>query len=300
MQRPDFFIVGAPKSGTTALAHFLRQHPHIYMIDPRREPLYFAADLPHKRAVRNLEQYLEFFAGSTPEDKAIGEKSVFYLCSEVAAREIKAFNAAARIIIMLRNPVDMMHALHGHMLLSADEDIVDFAAALDAEEDRRQGRRLPARGDFPTGILYRRVAGYPAQVRRFLEAFGRDKVLIIIFDDFKADTGETYRRTLEFLGVDPEFQPSYETVNPSRRPRSRILNRLLVKPPRFLRTLHRASPFRSVESKVVGAVRDANIEEGARPPMDPRLRKRLQAQLAPEVAELSGLLERPLTHWTED
>ena len=73
--RPNFFIVGAPKCGTTALSHYLRQHPRIFFSLPK-EPHYFATDLPRYRMVTHEPAYLEYFRGAGPQHTAVGEGSV--------------------------------------------------------------------------------------------------------------------------------------------------------------------------------------------------------------------------------
>ena len=106
MRKPDFFIVGAPKCGTTSMHRYMSQHPDIFMAQGK-EPIYFGSDLKHDWKV-SQEQYFDLFRDADREQR-IGEKSVWYMHSETAAAEIKAFDANADIIIMLRNPVDMMH-----------------------------------------------------------------------------------------------------------------------------------------------------------------------------------------------
>ncbi|NLF38083.1 sulfotransferase, partial [bacterium] len=105
MRLPDFFIVGAPKSGTTALHAYLGRHPSIF-VPARKEPHFFGSDIVSPAFVRDRDAYLSLFAGATTEAR-VGEASIWYLYSKRAAREIKEFNPDARIIIMLRNPVDM-------------------------------------------------------------------------------------------------------------------------------------------------------------------------------------------------
>ena len=142
MRKPDFFIVGAPKCGTTAMQYYLSQHPDIFL--PEKEMDFFGNDLLFTHPRCTIEQYLAHF--DTPEAKfrrRVGEKSVFYLYSKRAAYEIRDFAGAADIIIMLRNPVDMLYSLHSHMLRTGGEEIEDFRAALEDESIRKPGARLP-------------------------------------------------------------------------------------------------------------------------------------------------------------
>ena len=137
MPKPNFFIVGAPKCGTTAMKYYLRQHPDVFMARPVEINNFIRdVDIGPKQTE---EWYLRHFeeAGAA---RIIGEKSVWHLFSSTAAADIKAFNADARVLIMLRNPVDMIYALHSEFLYGGNDDIREFAQALAAEGDRRQGR----------------------------------------------------------------------------------------------------------------------------------------------------------------
>jgi len=134
MRRPNFFIVGAPKCGTSALFAYLNQHPQVFMAH-LKELHFFGTDVRYP-ARPTLDQYLLHFAKAR-EELRVGEASTSYLFSQSAAQEIRAFNPAARIVIMLRNPVDMMYSLHSEMLYWLNEDIEDFEAALEAEEKRK-------------------------------------------------------------------------------------------------------------------------------------------------------------------
>ena len=197
---PDFFIVGAPKAGTTAMYEYLRTHPDLYLPE-RKELRFFGSDLDIRdRQQLTAEQYLAYFAPA-PADALIGTAYVWYLYSRLAAEEIALFSPDARIIAMLRNPVSMLPALHGEHLANGNEDISDFTAALDAEPERRAGRRIPPHAHLPQGLWYTDVPRYAEQLERYFAVFGRDRVRVILFDDFVADIPATFRETLDFLGV---------------------------------------------------------------------------------------------------
>ena len=138
--KPNFFIVGAPKCGTSALYEYLGAHPEIFM-SPYKEPHFFGSDL-QQRWRPTKSQYFSCFAKARDE-KRVGEASVHYLYSKCAAAEIKEFCPEARIIIMLRDPVEMLYSLHSQSIFSGNEVINDFEEALEAEADRKLGRRIP-------------------------------------------------------------------------------------------------------------------------------------------------------------
>jgi hypothetical protein len=294
IKRPNFFIVGAPKSGTTALYHYLKQHPEIFMSEVK-EPHFFGTDLVRPFSIRNEQEYLSLFSKAR-NAKRVGEASVGYLLSKRAALEIKKFCPSARIIIMLRNPVDMIYAGHSELVYGGVEDILDFEAALNAEEDRRRGLRVPVASHFPgEAFLYREAGRYSDKVKRYLDVFGRESVQIIIFDDFITETSRIYRQTCQFLGVSSQFEPRFEIINPNKIVRNRILGNFLNSP--ALRRLARGfMPFAA--RRVIGrSLLRLNTRYEPRPPMPLELRRRLQAEFAPEVEQLSRLLGRDLTYW---
>lgn len=296
MRRPDFFIVGAPKCATTAMYEYLRRHPQVYMPEVK-ELHYFGSDLVPRRTPRLCEsEYLACFAGARDELR-VGEASVRYLQSTRAAQEIRAFAPEGRIIAMLRDPVEMMHAQHSEHLFSGIDDIADFAEALAAEEERRRGERIPAAANLADSLYYRDSARFTDQLQRYFDLFGRERVHVIIFDDVRDEPARVYRETLEFLEVDPTFVPEFEVVNPAKTPRSRRLRDFVAGPPPWFRRLARATTSPRLRKRVYKALFRWNARPTAREPIDPELRSRLKAELAPEVERLSTLLGRDLTHW---
>lgn len=291
MRPPEFLIVGAPKSGTTALTRYLSVHPGIFM--PRGIELhYFGRDLiKSEKFPRDWDAYMSWFT-SASTGQVIGERSVTYLYSTTAAEEISRCNPAAKIIMMLRDPVDMIYALHSQLLFGGGEDIADFREALDAEQDRRNGRRIPRDVQIVQQLFYRGIAGYSEQVERYFDVFGREHVLVILYDDFRRSVSDVYSQTLAFLGVDASYQPEFPVVNPNKRVRSRLLRGALDALPRdrWYGQILVPAPLRWRLARF-------NRVEQAREPLPAKLRQELQAEFADETRRLSGLLGRDLTHW---
>ncbi len=302
MTKPNFFIVGAPKCGTTALYTYLKAHPDIYM-PYQKEPHHFATDLlyaPRYTPYRDRNVYLALFADATREQR-IGEASVCYLYSRCAAQAIYDFNPDARIIIMLRSPAEMMYSLYYQQVFSGEEPLPSFAEALAAENDRRQGKNVPAGLLTPVECLfYRDMARYTGQVRRYFDTFGREAVHVIIYDDFRADTAATYRLALEFLDVDPDFRADFRVVNRSKRIRSKRFRDFYLKPPAWYIVLMRMSR-RAIPASARHATSQLLLRSNTQPadhsPMDPKLRAQLQQEFIPEIEDLSELLGRDLTRW---
>lgn len=289
MRRPNFFIVGAAKCGTTSMLRYLGQHPDISM-PQRREPIFFGADLAsHRKRTDNLEEYLEIFADAGSE-KIVGEKSVWYLYSRTAAEEIKHFDSNAKILIMLRNPVEMVHSLHHQFLSTGNEDVGSFDEALALVDERASGRSLPKSAHFPEGLLYTRVPLYCEQVERYLRIFGKEQVQVVSFDEFARNTSETYARTLEFLGVEQGFAPQFVVYNKKKKP--------LLKQ---LEGVHTTLPVRLLPGAFQKSLRwrlhRLNRVEDKRAPMSASTRAHLQELFRPDIERLSALLDRDLTHW---
>ena len=295
MRKPDCFIVGAPRCGTSAMRTYLGEHPEIFMASDV-EPHFFGTDLCAPRFIRDEHQYLFLFSGAK-NAKRVGEKSPRCLHSRRAAAEIKAYQPSARIIIMLRNPVDMLYSLHTIHLNHGVEDIVDFEAALKAEKDRKQGHRLPSnvRPAESWFLYYMETARYTEQVQKYVDAFGWENIHIIIFDDIIRDMVRVYRETLRFLGVVPDFQPNLVKINPTTGCRSRALLNFLNMPPPLLRSLVRATIPLPIRDRITKGARRLN--RAPVPALDQEVKRRLQAKFLPEVERLSTLLGRDVTHW---
>jgi len=297
---PNLFIVGAPKSGTTALASYLNQHPAVFVAD--KELSFFGSDLVFRtdngsRWQISYRAYLEWFSRHG-DCRYRADRSVFYLYSSLAAAEIHDFDPSARIIILLRNPVDQMHSQHGEMLFQGDEDIGDFGQALAAETDRRCGRRVPPGCRKPFGLLYRDIARYSEQVERYLSAFGPGGVCVVLYDDLVADAVGTYRRVLDFLDVDPGHVPTFDVVNANKVIRSARARDLLRHSPPALRRLGRmVVPNQYARAALRRRLHGLNTERRPRPPVEPELRLALQREFEPDIRRLERLLGRDLTAW---
>jgi Sulfotransferase domain len=300
MTMPNFFIVGAPKCGTTALYSYLKQHPEVFLSE-MKEPHFFGSDLSFQNRM-SPEAYRELFAGAADRPR-VGEASASYLYSARAASEIHQLDPAARIIVMLRNPVDMLYSLHSEYLSNGLEELPDFQVALDAEESRKRGERLPASLTWRSVmfckefLFYREVARIAQQVARYVDVFTPKNVHVILFDDFKRDTSAVYRETLGFLGIRQDFQPNFEVVNPNKTVRSRWLRTFLSNPPRVVQHLARWLLPQRLKLHLYEGLRDMNLRRESRPPLDAALRRRLQEEFRPEVERLGSLLGRDLLGW---
>lgn len=292
---PNLFIVGAPKSGTTALYSYLSKHPEIFM-SKLKEPQFFSADIcGDQRNITRLSDYLSHFREARTE--VIGEASTCYLGSRDAARQIREFCPPARVVVMLRNPIDVMYAEHSERLFDGIEHIANFATALDSSETRswRFGR---FRGQPLVRLNYRELGKFSEQVKRFIDVFGRPNVHVIVYDDFAKNPGLAYHKVLRFLGVSPSYESAFNVIHSNRRIRSTWAQDLLSNPPHMVRGLARAFLPQGIRHPVGQYLNRLNVKVMARAALDEQLRKRLQLEYEPEMRQLSKLLDRDFSNWT--
>jgi hypothetical protein len=309
---PDFFIVGHPKSGTTALYEMLRRHPQIFMCE-EKEPWYFSRELVDRAPPRkpfalpeSLEQYRSLFAGAAPGQLA-GEASTTYLWSRTAAPLIAQERPDARIVAILREPASFLHSLHLQFVEAYIETETDFATALALESERREGRRIARHSYWPQMLQYAEHVRYVEQLGRYHAVLPAEQVLVLIYDDFRADNEATMRTVLRFLGVDEDVPIEAVQANPTVRPRSRRLHHLV----------HAVSVGRGPVSRAAKATLQALTPKGMRrealalvrqravygepDPPDEQVMVELRRRFKPEVEALSTHLGRDMVaEWGYD
>ena len=285
--RPNLFLVGAPKCGTSALHGYLAQHPDVWMSEPK-EPHFFCTDVDAPFAIRDPDAYAALFKDAGKN--IVGESSATYLYSKVAAQKIRAACPDAAIIAMLRNPLELIPSLHSQKRVNGTEPYEALTEALAAEPKRKTGE-LEAIGAFP---FYGDAARYTEQLERYLDVFPPEQLHIIVFDDFKRDAAAVYAGVLEFLGLKP-FTPNFKVVNQNKRIRSRALHNVLQNP---------ASPINRLP-KPLGrftykALDKLNSAVEVRVPLEPAVKDQLIREFTGEVESLIKLLRRSdLRDWLE-
>lgn len=308
---PNFFIVGAPKCGTTSLAQYLSEHPSIFMCEPK-EPSYFARDLIECRteaAQRETPwryeetEYLKLFDAARPSHVAVGEASTTYLYSPSAARAIRAVAPGAKIVVMLRDPVELVQALHAQKLLEGEETEHSFEAAWRLQTQRRMGHGFARPPLRPRMLLYGDVGCLGAQVQRLLTVFPRTQAKVILYDDFAADTVSVYREVLSFLDVPDDGRDDFPVHNQNRRVSNRWIHRLatwkfgaVLTPYRYLRRRFGLNFGASIRRQLF----DASSSIGMRAAISPELRGELRAYFDRDIGLLEQLLGRSLAAWRED
>jgi hypothetical protein len=308
---PNFFIVGAAKAGTTALYEYLKQHPQVYM-PPLKEPHYFArldarsgsqnyanvawrhgteflllrtyADrgVPGAAWVGDEASYLKLFE-SADGFRAVGEASTSYLGIEDTAERIKEQVPEARIIILLRDPIERSYS-HYLMDVQGGHQRLSFYDAILKE------RQDP---DFGWGKLrHRYIMLYYPGVKRYLDVFGDEQVLILLTEDLNRDPSSLVMKVAEFLGLDaaPVATIDFTTIhNPYRAPRNKLVQTVMESKgirligSRFMPRLG----LRTVRDRVL-------FKQQEKPAVDTQTLDILREVYASDIAKLETLLGRPL------
>jgi Sulfotransferase family len=308
---PDFFIVGQPKSGTTALYSMLRHHPQIYMPETK-EPGFLAEELHVRKPPRpsknvdTFEDYLSLFAGAAPE-QCVGEATPFYLWSRTAAARIARLQPQARIIATLREPASLLHSLHLLLVRIHVEPEADLRTAIELEPLRREGRAVPARSYWPHLLRYSEQVRYVEQLRRYHAVFPREQMLVLIYDDFRADNERSVREVLRFLDVDGDSSIVSVDANPTVRVRSQRLHNLIEAVTvghgpagQATKAAVKALTSRRLRRRALVATK-SRVVYGEPLPPDAEFMHELRRRFKPEVEALSEYLGRDLvTLWGYD
>lgn len=260
-RKPNFFIIGAPKCGTTALSEYLRAHTNILISKPK-EPHFFCDDFPHYRQnISSLDQYLTLFQSGN-NIIAAGEASVWYLYSKVAVQNALQFNPDAKFIAMIRNPIDMAVSLHAQLVWTLDEDERDFNKAWQKASERKHGKNIPAGAREPAFLQYGEACKLGEQIQRFIAAVPAQQRLIITFDDFIKDTRKEYKKVLEFLGVPDDNKKDFPKINAAKQHKNSWVSRFTQRPPAALIKLNKMAKKMVGGSgfKIMKKIQHANMQ----------------------------------------
>ena len=288
MKNPNLFIIGAPKSGTTFLYHYLKQHPDIYFPD-FKEPHFFGSDLMRRNDAYNLNlnEYQSLF---DTDKKIVGEASTFYIFSKNSAKEIYDFNPNAKIIIMLRNLVDLVYSLHSQFVFSGDEIIEDFSEALELEQSRLNGDKIPDQTTVANKLFYTsNILSLPQNIQSFIHYFGVKNIKFIDLDDIKKNPKKVYSETLEFLNIDSNLNiPDFKIINKNKTYKSKTVRDFIKKYSIFLGSLR--SKVLKKPLGLIKALESVNKSENDRVPMPDDLYIKLKDQFSQVDLEIKNII----------
>ena len=296
---PTFLVIGAMKSGTTSLYYYLRQHPQIYLDPTRKEAQFFCYegqtpcfagpgdDLVNRYVIASIEEYRRMFAGAAGQP-AIGEVGTVYIYVPGTAERIRHHVPAARLIAILRNPVERAYSSFLHLVREELEPCRRFADAL-----RREPERI--RANWSPHWHYVQAGFYHAQLTRYFDVFDRRQIRVYLYDDYRADPVGLMQDIFRFVGVDAAFVPEMSLRhNVSGAPRIRALHR-------FLDSRH---PVKALVRPLLSSRWRLTLRERVRalnlrrpPALSPDLRRHLVGVFHDDVLALQDLLGRDLSPW---
>lgn len=285
--KPNFFILGAPKCGTTSMHEWLASHPAIFMA--RKEPHYFNTD--HKnRWVKQLSDYQALFELASEQHLAIGEASVRYLYSKEAVANILAYNPEAKLIVMLRNPIDMAYSWHGQICFNGLEIVRNFKTAWHLQAKRRLGQRIHYDCPEPKMLMYGEVCSLGQQLQNLYRQVDKKQVHLILFDDLETAPQKTYQALLKFLEVPDDGKQDFPVHNQAK---SHFAPLLYV-------IRHWLGRLRNKIKLTTGWGLFAWMEKyrnRKRPPLSPQMRQTLIQYFTDDIKLLEQLIGRDLSHW---
>ncbi len=292
MTMPNFLIIGAMKSGTTALYYYLEQHPEVYM-SPVKEPNFFCSQEQENAAgaVTHIGTYQHLFRGVSGE-KAIGEASHCYLYEPRAAAEIRRYVPEAKLIAILRNPIERAYSHFLHMVRNGTEPLGDFAQALREEEVGAYKERT-FQDYIGRGLYY-------SQLKRYFGTFDREQVRVYLYEDLSDAPTNTVQDVFRFLEVDDSFVSDASLRrNVSGYPKYKTVDRLLTRQSRVKHAVKIYLParLRWRLSRAFDDLKSRNLVEP--PPVRPEVRRQLIEVCREDVLKVQELINRDLSGWLE-
>ncbi len=300
MTKPNFFIVGAPKCGTSAIHQYLAEHRDVFMCDPK-EPGYWSRDfggLLRRRSVplESLDDYLKLFAGA--QHSVVGEGSTLYLASQTAIPDLLQFNPAAKLLVMLRNPVDFVVSFHRQKTFDLNEDMTDFGRAWQLQSERAAGRHIPPHCHEPAVLQYETLGRFGTQLQRVQNLVDHDQVKVVLMDDLQQRPRETFESVLSFLQLPSEGRTDFPRVNDARTFRFRFLQVLYSQDLPILGPTVRFARRVGAQSE---ALRSFWNSVRAKPQRKATISQEVRAELhnvfGDEIGLLEELLQRDLSAW---
>jgi hypothetical protein len=257
-----------------------------------KEPNYFCSDYFNLSAASDLDEYLSLFRSATSHHNVVGESSTNYLSSRTAIGRIREFEPRARILVGVRNPVDLVYAYHSQILRSPLEDEKNFEVAWHLQEVRRDGRNIPQHCFEPRLIQYEEIGQLGSQLIRLLSIFPTQQVKIVLFDDLVANPCGIYREILDFLDLDDDKRREFAKVNENVQFKWDWARRIVASP--LVRTLHHSGIRNTGLFKPLYMF---SASKGRRAPLRHEFRAHLNKIYEPEVSLVEEITGRDLSHW---
>jgi len=312
------FIVGAPRCGTTTLSRFLKGHPSI-SFPAVKEPHYFAQNdlrgLPPDELKSRVErEYLERLFYPDADRRVAVDASVTYLYTPEQLEPALRLWPNSRFVVALRDPLTMLPSLHKRLIYVGEETITNFADAWAASPDRAAGRRIPRTCHEPKFLRYDEAARFGTYLKRLFAVVGKERCLVVIFDDLVADPAEQYRRLMELTDLEPQPGVDFTRRRQGYSVRFPWLQRMLKRPPRAIAERlvgdlsslpppktengQQAQPSSAVLSLRKRVLRWNRVSRPTEP-LPPALQNEIRLKFRDEVDLAGRLIGRDLSHWLQ-
>lgn len=291
-KKPNFFILGAPKCGTTALAHWLGNHPNVFMAKPK-EPHFYNSDARNQVAQRTRSEYFALFKDASKSQTSIGEASVWYLYSANAVQNILTENPEAKFIVSLRNPADLAYSLHRQLLLNGQENIRDLAEAWEAQPLRENGFKVPILCTDQSLLYYQKTCALGSQLERLYENCGKENVHTIFLDDLHERSSSVWNNLIKFLDLPPQHRTQFPKINGASERKSAFLSQSI----RYISLARRIVGAPSFGMGIPAALDKWNRRDSSRQKTDAGMHEYLQKFFQAEVELIEEFTNRSLMHW---
>lgn len=291
LQKPDFIVIGAMKSGTSALYRSLAQHPAIHM-GKLKEPHFFSFGLSGMKVrdtvVTEAEQYSQLYEGAT-EGQQCGEASPSYLNFPETAQRIHSALPDVKLVAILRDPIERAFSHYWHQVSIGEQEPIGFLPAFEADENQHQ-----ANGDYWESYRYQSL--YGRHISEYLQYFDHEQLLILLYQEFKKDKVHTVRRIFAHLGVDPDFEPEIKQHFRSGQPSNRQLHNVIHHAPQGLKSIVRLFPAAWRLSLRV-YLHNRNVQKNEQ--LTPEIRNTLLPVFQDDILLLQALIQRDLSPWLQ-
>jgi len=290
MRKPNLFILGAPKCGTTAVAKWLSEHPDVF-VSSAKEPHYFCEEY---RLTSSIDEYEALFSDAPQTARWLCEASVWYLFSDTALPNILRYSPDARFVVMLRRPVELIPSMHEQQRFNGNELVENLSEALRLNEVRESSVPAGVRKDYKgiQHLAYYRSCALGWQVKRLLSQVDRNRVHFVLLEELSRDSEETYRSLLNFLDIAVELPSSFRKVNPAKERISFLVDALVLKLAKLKEFLGMKRRFRLLSS-----LRRRNVRYRDRQPLEPQLRSEIVERLSSDTLILEKSLGHDLSEW---
>jgi len=291
----QFFIVGAPKCGTTSLYRWLRTRKKVFMSNPK-ELYYFDKDFEtDKGYINEYDQYMKCFDDVKAHHRAVGEATTTYLHSKKAIPGIEERYETPKYIVMLRHPADMAYSLHNHLIYKGEEHITDFEEAWNKSTERRQGEYVKWYCSEPKLLDYKNACRLGEQLERMLSIVPRSRAKLIFLEQLKVDPKREFDNVMTFLSIRDYRYPGFKPQNKAKEKKSRLLQRVTNNLRYTARIVREYTG--PLGTSIIKNMKKINTQKKNNKKIEKALRRKVTRFFEDDIRKLSRLTDRNLNHW---